>query len=96
MVVLSPVVDLHVPGGAVRGAGMARVRVCLLPQGARAGPQRSEAEGAEGGAAGETGVRGYLHDRSERLGWRTNLRPDHHRPDSGKSTLHFFSDQNSI
>lgn len=84
MVVFSAVVDFHVPGGPAGGAGMARVRVRLLPQGAGAGPERPQAEGAESGAPGQTRVRGHLHDRSERLGRRAHLRTDHHRTDIGK------------
>lgn len=87
MVVLSAVVDFHLPCGVTRGAGMARVRVRLLPQGAGAGPERPQAEGAEGGAAGQTRVRGHVHDRSERLGRRTHIRSDHHRTNTGKYKL---------
>lgn len=90
MVVLSPLVDHHVHCGVRRGVVMAHCRVPLLPQGAGAGPQRPQAEGAEGSTAGETGVRGDVHDRSERLGRRTYLWPDHHRPHSGKSTPLIF------
>lgn len=84
MVVLSTLVDLHVPRGAAGGAAMARLRVRLLPEGARAGSERPQAEGAEGGAAEQTGVRGHLHDRGEGLGRRTHLRPDHHRTNTGQ------------
>lgn len=90
MVVFSPVVHHHVPGGAHGGAGMARVHVRLLPQGAGAGAQRPQAEGAEGGAPGETGVRGDLHDRSERLGWRAHIRTDHHRTDIGEFIYPYY------
>lgn len=86
MVVLSTVVDFHVPCGVAGRAVMARVRVRLLPQGAGAGAQRPQAEGAEGGAPGQTGVRGHVHDRSERLGRRTHIRSDHHRTNTGKYT----------
>lgn len=84
MVVLSPVVDIHIHCGVVGGAIMARVRVRLLPQGAGAGAQRPQAEGAKGGAPEQTGVRGDVHDRSERLGRRTYIRSDHHRTNTGK------------
>lgn len=84
MVVLSAVVDIHVPMRAVRGGAMAPLRVLMLPQGAGAGSQRPQAEGAEGGTPGETRVRGHVHDRSERLGRRTYIRSDHHRTNTGK------------
>lgn len=84
MVVLPLVVDLHFPRGPAGGAGMARVRVRVLPQGARARAQRPQAEGAEGGAAGQTGVRGHLHDRGQGLGRRAHLRSDHHRTNTGE------------
>lgn len=86
MVVLSAVVDFHVRCGVARGAVMAGVPVRLLPQGAGAGAKRPQAEGAEGGAAEQTRVRGHVHDRSERLGRRTYIRSDHHRTNSGKCT----------
>lgn len=84
MVVLSPIVDFHIPRGVYGGAGMARVHVYVLPQGARAGSERPQAEGAEGSAAEQTGVRGHLHDRGQGLGRRTHLRPNHHRTDTGE------------
>lgn len=85
MVVLPAVIDRYVPHGAIHRGDMARLRLRMLPQGAGAGAQRPQAEGAEGGAPGQAGVRGHVHDRGERLGRRAHLRPDHHRPDTGKS-----------
>lgn len=85
MVVFSAVVEFYVHRWFARGAGMARVRVHLLQEGAGAGPERSQAEGAEGGSAEQAGVRGDLHDRGEGLGRRTYLGTDHHRPHPGKS-----------
>lgn len=84
MVVLSPVVDCHIRRGVYGGGGMANLLVHVLPQGARAGSERPQAEGAEGSAAEQTGVRGHLHDRGQGLGRRTHLRPNHHRTDTGE------------
>lgn len=83
MVVFSPVVDLYVYRGAAHRGAMAGLRVRLLPQGARARAQRPQAEGAEGGAAGEARVRRHIHDRGQGLGRRAHLRPNYHRTNTG-------------
>lgn len=83
MVVFPPLVYYHVPRGSAHRGAMAVRGVLLLPQGAGACAERSEAERAEGGATEQAGVRGDLHDRGERLGRGADLRTDYHRPDPG-------------
>lgn len=88
MVVLSPVEHLHLPRRAADRAPLARVRLPLLSQGARAIPKWPEAEGAEDGPPGQ-GVRGDFYDRGQGLGRRADFRADHHRTYPGKS-LYIF------
>lgn len=83
MVVFPPVVHFHVPGRAADRAAMARVRIFVLPQGARVFAKRPQTEGAEG-RQGQAGVRGDLFDRSQGLGWRTHFRANHHWTHSSK------------
>lgn len=90
MVVFPALVLRHFHRGAARRAVMARVRVRLLPQGAGAGTERPQAEGTESRATGQTGVRGNVHDRSERLGWRTYIRPNYHWTNTREYLLHLI------
>lgn len=96
MVVLSAVQHIHLPGRAARRAAMARVRLPVLPEGARAGAERPEAEGAEGLPPGQAGLRGDLYDRGEGLGRRTDIGTDHYRSNIGEYFVgcgHPFSDE---
>jgi len=88
VVVLPAVQRVHVSRRTADRAPMAVLRVPVHAQaarrarGARLSKQRAQ-EGTE--AAGQTGVRGNVHDRGQRLGGRTNIRTDHYRADIGKS-----------
>lgn len=84
MVVLSPVQHIHFPGRPAGRAAMARVRLPVLPEGARAGSERSEAEGAESLPPGQAGLRGHVYDRGEGLGRRADLGTDHYRTNLGE------------
>lgn len=87
-VVVLPVVQrVHVPRRAADRAAMAVLRVPVHAQTARGArrarlPEHRAQEGAE--APGQTGVRGHVHDRGQRLGGRTDIRPDHYRTDIGE------------
>ncbi|VEN48994.1 unnamed protein product [Callosobruchus maculatus] len=87
VLVLPAVLHLHLPGRPPGGARVAAVRLPVLPQGGRTGPQRPQAEGAEGRAR-QAGVRGHLHDRGQGLGGGAHLRTDHHRQDTGGPSIY--------
>lgn len=88
VVVLSAVQRVHVPRRAAHRAPVAVLRVPVHAQAARrAGRARvPEHRRAQEGdqAAGQTGVRGHVHDRGQRLGGRTYIRTDHYGPDIGE------------
>lgn len=87
VVVLPAVQRVHVPCRAADRAPMAVLRVPVHAQTARRArgarlPERRAQKGDE--AAGQTGVRGHVYDRGQRLGGRTDIRSDHYRADIGK------------
>lgn len=87
VVVLPAVQRVHVSRRTADRAPMAVLRVSVHAQAARRArgarlPKQRAQEGTE--AAGQTGVRGNVHDRGQRLGGRTNIRTDHYRADIGK------------
>lgn len=75
---------LYILGRIADRADMASVRVHMLSQGGGIGTERSQAEGAEGRATGQAGVRGNVHDRGQGLGGRAYLGTNHHRSNPGK------------
>lgn len=87
VVVLSAVQRVHVSCRATNRALMAVLRVLVHAQTARRarGARLPKLRAQEGDkAAGQTGVRGHVHDRGQRLGGRTNIRSDHYRTDIGE------------
>lgn len=87
MVVLPAVQRVHVSRRAADRAAMAVLRVPVHAQTARRArgsrlPEHRAQEGDE--APGQTGVRGHVHDRGQRLGGRTDIRTNHYRADIGK------------
>ena len=91
VLVLPALQHLHLPGRTAGGARVEGVRVPVLPQGNRVRPQWSQAEGAEGGAPGQAGVRGHFHDGGQGLGGGADFWTDHHRPNPGESFVVFTS-----
>lgn len=87
VVVLPAVQRVHVSRRAADRAPMAVLRVPVHAQTARRArrarlPEHRAQEGDQ--AAGQTGVRGHVHDRGQRLGGRTDIRTDHYRADIGE------------
>lgn len=62
MVVLPALQYLYLPRRPAHRAAMAGRGVPVLSQGAGAGSERSQAEGAEGQPPEQAGVRGHFHD----------------------------------
>lgn len=93
VVVLPAVQRVHVSRRAAHRAPVAVLRVPVHAQatrrarGARLPEQRAQ-EGAE--AAGQTGIRGNVYDRGQRLGGRTDIRTDHYRADIGKNHNYLY------
>lgn len=91
VVVLPAVQRVHVSRWAAHRPPVAVLRVPVHAQAARRArgarlPEQRAQEGAK--AAGQTGVRGNVHDRGQRLGGRTDIRTDHHRADIGENNFY--------
>lgn len=87
VVVLPAVQRVYVSRRAADRTPMAVLRVPVHAQTARRarGARLPELRAQEGDqAAGQTRVRGHVHDRGQRLGGRTDIRSDHYRADIGK------------
>lgn len=92
MVVFSDIEYIYISRRTLYRAAMAGLCLHMLPQRARAFAQRSQAEGAEG-QSWQARVRGNVHDRSQRLGWRADIGSDDNWTDSGEF---FFSSKLSL
>jgi len=88
VVVLPAVQRVHVSRRVADRASVAVLRLPIHAQTARRArdarlPELRAQEGDE--ATGQTGVRGHVHDRGQRLGGRTDIRSDHYRTDIGET-----------
>lgn len=75
---------MHFPGGTVGCVGMEIIRLSMLSKRSRFGTERSQTERAESGKAGETRVRGNVHDRGQGLGGRADIGTNYNWKNFGK------------
>lgn len=91
-ILVFPVVfDMHFLGRTAGGVGVEAVRLLVLSKGSRFGAERPQTEGAEGREAGETRVRGNVHDRGQGLGGGADIGTNYNWKNFGKQRCYRFA-----
>lgn len=84
MVVFLALQYIHLSARITHRAAMESVLVPVLSQRTRTSARSAGQKGAEKFQAAEARVRGHVYDRSQRLGWRVDLRSDYNWKNFGK------------